>query len=109
MKTLVLFQWKCILAISATKSKTPRFRENIESLVTSANNNVEPTFTSEYTNYFSKEMNSSGRSETVFNHKIKYLIFKRSSSKNNEVFHYYLYLIEELLVRCSTEVPSRWP
>ena len=31
-------------------------------------------------------------------HGIKYIIFKSSSSKYNEVFHYYFYLIKELPV-----------
>ena len=37
-------------------------------------------------------------SKTVGNHRIKYIIFKSSSSKYNEVFYYYLYFIKELPV-----------
>ena len=66
--------------------------------MTSTNNNVVPTCTSEHTNYFSKGINSDGLSETVRNHRKKYILFKSFSSKYNEVFHYYLYLTKELPV-----------
>ena len=41
--------------------------------------------------------------------RIKYIIFKSSSSKYNEVFHYYLYLIKELPVYRNTSLsPVVW-
>ena len=52
-------------------------------------------FCYQHTNYFSKEFNPAGLSEIVHYHRIKYIIFKSSSSKYNEVFHYYLYLIKK--------------
>ena len=63
-----------------------------ESPVTLGNNNAVSTFTSEYTNYFLKGINSAGRSETACNHRIKYIMFKGSSSKSNEVFFIITYI-----------------
>ena len=62
-------------------------------------------FCCQHTNYFSKSIVS----ETVFNLRIKYIVFKSCSSKYIEIFHYYLYLQEELPVRDYIEFPPFKP
>ena len=108
LQSLLLFGG--IVAGSATQTKTLRFRENTESPMTLVSNNVGPMVTSELllsTHELFFE-NSADHSETVCSHRIKY-IFKSSSLKYSEVIHYYLYLIEEILVRSSKEAPSLRP
>ena len=102
-----------IVAILATQFKNPRFREKVKSPVTSTSNNVMPTVTSELLlsihKLFFEMDNSTSHLETVCNYRIKYIIFKSSSLKSNEIFHYDLYLIEELPVCGGIEAPSLRP
>ena len=44
--------FRFIVAVLASQTKTHRFRENAESLMMSVNNNAVPMFTSEHMNYF---------------------------------------------------------
>ena len=80
--------------------------------MTSANNNIMPrlgmNFCCQHMNIL-KKINSACCSETVRNHRVKYIVFKSSSLKYNEISHGYSYLKEEFPVYDSTEDPSLRP
>ena len=56
------------------------------------------------TNYLSKGLILLAFRRQIRNHRLKYIKFKSSSSKYNEVFHYYLHLIKELPVYRNTSL-----
>ena len=78
-----------------------RFKENAQSPVTSDHktsflHRERTSVINTRTIYRKGLINCTCLSETIYYYRIKYIIFKSSSSKYNEVFHYYLYLIKEL-------------